>query len=56
MSSPTIPCSGLRNEASGVANTMIWAVTLTSRVTPKAIGHMLRPSRCTPSAFQPSFE
>ena len=51
-----MPPSGTTKEASGVAHTTAEAATVMSRVNPKAIHQILKPSRWRPSTFQPSRE
>ena len=48
--------SGKTNEARGVAHTMMDAIRLMRKVSPKAIHQTLRPRRCRPRDFQPSLE
>lgn len=50
------PTLGITNEANGVTQTMKDAIRLMRSVNPKASHQILRPKRCSPSDFQPSFE
>ena len=56
MKTSAMPPSGTTKEASGVAHTTTDAATVMSKVSPNAIHHTFRPSRCSPSDFQPSLE